>query len=256
MAFPYPAGRVGQVSSTFHRVELSGGSNLSCASTVYDSYRTDPRYQRYFTIAWTSTLAVAFLFAAPSISNYFRERGFLRTWGRWYGAFGVYDDSVTAGYTKIDESTKALEQQPVRRVSALRRGLLAVSALVRSVTRSNFKAPFSRRYLSLSTGQILLVLLVPIFLLATLFPESQLAENPNRFGFLALACIPPLFVLSSKNGAVSLLLGQSWVAVNFLHRWLGRAVLVLVVCHFGLWTVQVRTHRLCLVTLLVAIASA
>ena len=90
-----------------------------------------------------------------------------------------------------------------------------------------------------SLGNLVLVLLIPAFFLATLLPESQLRANPNRFGFLALAAIPPMFVLSSKNGAVQWLLGKGWTSVNFLHRWLGRAMVLMVLLHFYFWTVQV-----------------
>ncbi|GAA5968004.1 hypothetical protein JCM3765_005572 [Sporobolomyces pararoseus] len=217
----------------------SAGIPIPCSGwNVYNSYVTDPRYSRYFTIAWTCTFALLFLVTVPSIFNFvLHRRG-----GKWQGLFGVYDDPLTRGYEQLNGNDttptppKARLQQ--RQISHFQKPFLAITALFHSVSCSTLRIPFSHYYSSLSTGHLLWLLLIPLLLLSTLFPESQLAENPNRFGFLALACIPPLFVLSSKNGAISLLLGRSWVAVNFLHRWLGRAILLLVVCHFGLWTVQ------------------
>jgi len=221
--------------------------------SVYDSYVTDPRYQRYFTIAWTSTLALLFVFTIPSIVNFSRRGpGF----GKWQGYFGVYDDAFTKkGYEQVTDDVPPRPQRPYRHTSSFRKPFIAISAFFHSFTRFTPHLPFtsSKRYSSLSSGHILFLLLIPLFIFATLFPESQLAENPNRFGFLALACIPPLFVLSSKNGAINLLLGKSWIAVNFLHRWLGRSVLLLVVCHFGLWTVQV---SLCIQSSLVIAANS
>lgn len=240
---PIPcSGWTGELNPFFQDRFSRSRSNLLLAHPliVYDSYVTDPRYSRYFTIAWTCTFALVFLFSLPSIFNFVLQlRG-----RKWQGLFGVYDDSSIKGYEQLNENAAALKGPKTslkqRRISNFRKPFLAISALFHSVSRSTFRIPFSRYYSSFSIGHLFWLLLIPVFLLSTLFPESQLAENPNRFGFLALACIPPLFVLSSKNGAISLLLGRSWVAVNFLHRWLGRAVLLLVVCHFGLWTVQVR----------------
>ncbi|GAA5938776.1 uncharacterized protein JCM15063_004865 [Sporobolomyces koalae] len=197
--------------------------------TVYDSYVTDPWYQKYLTIAWTGVFAVAFVLTLPAIAMAIPRR---RPLADWLGLLGVYEDATRQGY---DPATKRTEMgKPQRLTLTARKPFIAISALLRAFTR----LPFVRQYSSLSLGHVLLALLIPTIVLATLLPESQLAENPNRFGFLALACIPPLFVLSSKNGAIGLLLGRSWTAVNFLHRWIGRAVLLLVVCHFALWTVQ------------------
>ncbi|GAA5897312.1 ferric reductase family protein [Sporobolomyces salmoneus] len=220
----------------------SHGIPIPCGTgwTVYNSYKTDPRYQKYLTIAWTATIAVVFVFTVPSIAKFFFRGGFGRSFGRWQGLFGVYDDSMTKGYNSLHDDDVPPSSRPSVKPkhSTFRKPFLAILALSRSLTRSAFKLPFSSHHSSLSTGHFLFLLLIPLFIFVTLFPESQLAENPNRFGFLALACIPPLFVLSSKNGAISLLLGRSWIAVNFLHRWIGRAILLLVVCHFGLWSAQ------------------
>ncbi|GAA6011233.1 hypothetical protein JCM11491_006768 [Sporobolomyces phaffii] len=220
----------------------SSGIPVPCTGwTVYDSYVTDPRYQRYLTVAWTSAFALVFLFTLPSIVKFVGRGQVGLTFGNWRGLFGIYDDSTTSGYERVQDDAPApsVTITPRRKPSRAQKPFLAISALFHSLTRSCPRIPFVRtRYSSMSTGHLLALVLVPALLLATLFPESQLAENPNRFGFLALACIPPLFVLSSKNGAVNFFLGRSWTAVNFLHRWLGRAVLLLVVCHFALWSVQ------------------
>lgn len=215
------------------------GIPVPCAGwTVYNSYVTDPRYQRYLTIAWTCTLAALFLLTVPSIFR-FVLRQFHQE--KWHSLFGVYEDNAVGGYAQLNETSHRRPMPAARsrtNLFKIRKPFLTVSALVNSISRHTVRIPFSGYSTTLCLGQLFWLLLIPAFIFATLFPESQLAENPNRFGFLALACIPPLFVLSSKNGAVSLLLGRSWVAVNFLHRWLGRAVLLLVVCHFGLWTAQ------------------
>lgn len=135
--------------------------------------------------------------------------------------------------------------------------ILSISALLKSISLTTPRLPsffsrlpsftFDKRTPSchpskprfpFSFGTFLLVSLIPILFVATLLPESQLAANPNRFGFLALASIPPLFILSAKNGIVSYLTGKGWNSINFLHRWLGRIVVLIVLLHFYFWTIQ------------------
>lgn len=89
-----------------------------------------------------------------------------------------------------------------------------------------------------SIGTIFLVLLIPTFILSTLFPQATLVLNPNRFGFLALACIPPTFILSAKSSPIIWLTSKGWTAINFLHRWSGRAIVLLVFLHAYFWTMQ------------------
>ncbi|GEM10411.1 ferric reductase transmembrane component [Rhodotorula toruloides] len=204
---------------------------------IYDSYKTDPLYQRRFTIAWTCTFALAFVLVTPSLVRVVTTNEWHRTLGGWAGLFGIHEGS----------------QRGVRRFT------LAISSLVSSASRFTLPLPTflnrlpailgagssytpscspTRPYLPLSFGKLLSVLLIPAFILATLLPQSQLRENPNRFGFIAVACLPPLFVLSAKNGPVKWLLGRGWTAVNFLHRWIGRMIVLLVLLHFYFWTIQ------------------
>lgn len=222
---------------------------------------TDPRYQRYFTIAWTCLFALAFLNTLPSIAAWLRS-------GRWregplVGWLGLYEDMRPGGYRRIDSSQQASAAfvKPTR----LPRPLLALAAAVKSLSLASPALPSrlrlpavpllrprraaschpTRNLLPFSLGTLFLTLLIPAIFLATLLPESQLRTNPNRFGFLALATIPPTFILSSKNGAVQWLLGKGWTSVNFLHRWLGRMMVLLVLLHFYFWTVQVSVPLPC-----------
>ncbi|TNY17662.1 putative ferric reductase transmembrane component [Rhodotorula diobovata] len=227
---------------------------------VYDSYVTDPRYQRYFTIAWTTILALAFFLTTPAIVRILATGDWRRTLGSLAGLFGVHE-GARRGYTPVrsnndkTHSATALRRPP----GVVRRPFLAVAALVQSASLLNLPLPASlsrlpripflhtrraaschptKTYLPFSLGRLAVALLIPAFLLATLLPESQLRANPNRFGFLAITCLPPLCVLAAKNGPTSWLLGRGWTAVNFLHRWLGRAIVLLVLLHFYFWTIQ------------------
>ncbi|GAA5909913.1 hypothetical protein JCM5296_007438 [Sporobolomyces johnsonii] len=240
----------------------AGGAPIPCSGwTVYNSYVTDPYYARMFTSAWAGTLALFFVLTLPALVRFVCTGQFTKGFGTWYGVLGVYEDRK-GGYRRLgveQANTNPAKRQSGRTTSLLK-PFLAVAALIRSVSLFTLPLPavlsrfpripylMSRRsapschpahtYAPFSLGTLVLVLLIPAFILATLLPQSQLLDNPNRFGFLALACIPPLFVLSSKNGAVGLLLGRGWTAVNFLHRWLGRMVVLLVLLHFGLWAKQ------------------
>lgn len=142
-------------------------------------------------------------------------------------------------------------------MAAIQAPVLTLTALVRSVSRRTPPIPSicsrvlpsraraapschpARSYLPGSVGHFAWALLIPAFILAALLPQSELRANPNRFGFLALACLPPIFVLSVKNGPIAWVVGRGWTAVNFLHRWLGRMMVLLVLLHFYFWTIQV-----------------
>ncbi|GAA5842101.1 hypothetical protein JCM9279_002787 [Rhodotorula babjevae] len=230
------------------------GIPVPCAGwNVYDSYVTDPRYQRYFTIAWTATFVLAFVLTAPALVRTLVTGDWRRSLGSSAGLFGVHEGGARRGYVPLEPGEKAQAKPSSSRPSLARRPYLALVAVVRSASLFTLPLPSffarlssrnapschpTRTYASFSLGRLAVALLIPTFLLATLLPESQLRANPNRFGFLAIACIPPIFVLSAKNGPTSWLLGRGWTAVNFLHRWLGRAIVLLVLLHFYFWTIQ------------------
>jgi hypothetical protein len=52
-----------------------------------------------------------------------------------------------------------------------------------------------------------------------------------------LAQLPPLFLLSTKNSLLSLVLPPffSYTRLNYLHRWAGRGVFLAAVVHGALW---------------------
>jgi ferric-chelate reductase len=66
-----------------------------------------------------------------------------------------------------------------------------------------------------------------------------LHENANRPGFIALAQLPPLFLLATKNSLLSLLLfpggGKGYESLNWLHKALGRGVFLATAIHGGSW---------------------
>jgi heme O synthase-like polyprenyltransferase len=52
---------------------------------------------------------------------------------------------------------------------------------------------------------------------------------------MALAQLPLLFLLSTKNSILAALLGRGYEKLNFLHRWSGRAVFLSATIHGSLW---------------------
>lgn len=207
--------------------------------------------QNYFTAAWGGLLTLAFLATVPSIYAFLRS-------GRWreggvFGFFGLHESWSTQGYNQIDDVTSTTAYSPSKR-SKFALGLVAIT---NTITRSTLPLPSfvsripyigkaksdrschtSRPLLPFSFGQLFLALLIPVFILSTIFSQSELVANPNRFGFIALACLPPLFLLSTKSGPVVWLTSEGWTAVNFLHRWLGRSIVLLVFLHAYFWTAQ------------------
>ncbi|KAK4705430.1 hypothetical protein P7C70_g764, partial [Phenoliferia sp. Uapishka_3] len=234
----------------------SAGLPEPCGGFTAHYFITTPAQQKYFTIGWTCTIALAFLFTVPSIIRYATSPRFLSA-GLW-SHLGLIEDLTPGGYLKLSSDFSSSVPAPKRPRHILPRSLRALSAAFTSLSLATLplpsfldytRIPFIQRrrapschptktYAPFSLGTLLLALLVPLLVLSTLLPESQLRANPNRFGFLALASIPPLFVLSSKNGAISILLGKGWTGANFLHRWLGRIVVLLVLLHFYFWTIQ------------------
>jgi ferric-chelate reductase len=128
-----------------------------------------------------------------------------------------------------------------RPLSPLKRAITHLQALVQSAyiwtPTINLVSKHTRpRYLSLSTGPILLVILSACIILSTILPEQQLVYNANRLGFLALGLIPVIFLLAMKSfSPLVLLLGKSYEKLNFLHRWIGRMLLVILLAHASLW---------------------
>jgi ferric-chelate reductase len=72
-------------------------------------------------------------------------------------------------------------------------------------------------------------------------PHTLLITSSHAtIGFMAVAQLPVVFLFSTKNSILSLLLGpgHGYEKLNFIHRWAGRGLFLAVVVHGSLWINQ------------------
>ncbi|CDH56027.1 metalloreductase transmembrane [Lichtheimia corymbifera JMRC:FSU:9682] len=82
-------------------------------------------------------------------------------------------------------------------------------------------------------GAILLILALVTTAVPLLLVQTDLAINSNRAGFLAISIVPFMLASTGKNSAMALLTGISHVKLNFLHRTLATAIVVLATVHMA-----------------------
>ena len=93
---------------------------------------------------------------------------------------------------------------------------------------------------------VLVIILYTVGVLACLTTRAKLEENPNRAGFLALAQLPPIFILGAFKSAPTALAPPGKYAASFLahftyeklspyHRYAGRVFFLCAAIHGGMW---------------------
>lgn len=90
-------------------------------------------------------------------------------------------------------------------------------------------------YMGMTVGKLILLALYFSGFMVTILKDSKLEENANRPGFMALAMLTPLFILLTKNNPLGLILGTSYVELNWAHRWVGRIIWLSTTVHGTLW---------------------
>jgi predicted ferric reductase len=65
--------------------------------------------------------------------------------------------------------------------------------------------------------------------------QSSMEDIGYRTGFVSIAQIPLLFLLSGKNNIIGFLTGMSYERLNWLHRWAARCLALTTTIHFGYW---------------------
>jgi len=90
-------------------------------------------------------------------------------------------------------------------------------------------------------GSVLLVLAHFILVIVLCFYKvrsSARYDNQNiayRTGYVSLAQLPLIVLLSAKNNIIGFLTGLSYERLNWLHRWTARALLLTTTLHMGYW---------------------
>ncbi|WVW83773.1 hypothetical protein I302_105794 [Kwoniella bestiolae CBS 10118] len=97
-----------------------------------------------------------------------------------------------------------------------------------------------RAYFTLSVSQIILVLGYMVAVICCFVIGAELTQNSNRPGFIALAQLPVILLLSLKSPLPLpiFLPSLSYEHYNFLHRWAGRTLFLSVTVHGGMWINQ------------------
>ncbi|KAJ3874658.1 iron reductase [Lentinula edodes] len=207
--------------------------SVPAALQVYNSYVIDPQWQTKFSIIWGSCLGASLLFAAPRLVRC------IRNGQAFTGFFGIKEDWEGKG------NYEAVTLNDSKKNNTARRGLSSTPTVIRtiegiiSVIRS--VSLWTLPGLGLNAGQIFVVLVYLIIVLICIIMDSQLVNNSNRAGFLALAQLPVVFLFATKNSIVSLLLGpgHGYEKLNYIHRWSGRCLFLGAVVHGSLW---IRNH--------------
>ncbi|KAJ3995058.1 iron reductase [Lentinula boryana] len=203
--------------------------SVPAALQVYNSYVIDPEWQTKFSIIWGSCLGASLLFAAPRLIRSIRN-------GRAFtGLFGIKEDWQARGKYEAVVTKKNMARTTYSSSSRLVRTVEGIISAIRSI------ALWTLPGIGLNAGQMFVVLAYLIIVLICIIMDSQLMNNSNRAGFLALAQLPVVFLFATKNSIVSLLLGpgHGYEKLNYIHRWSGRCLFLGAVVHGSLW---IRNH--------------
>ncbi|KAG5732756.1 Ferric reductase transmembrane component 1 [Termitomyces sp. T112] len=190
----------------------------------YDSYEIDPKWQVKFTIIWTTALALFALITLPSI---------LRGCRRWMEELFGITENWHDKYTRVGDEKKE---------SYFGGGLLLPPRPKRVIVARILSTMGSVFYwtppgIGLNVGQMILIAGYAAVVVVCICTSAELVTNPNRAGFLVLAQLTPVFLFSSKNTALSLLLPPffAYTRLNVLHRWASRTLFLAALLHGSLW---------------------
>ncbi|QRW05028.1 nucleoporin-interacting protein NIC96 [Ceratobasidium sp. AG-Ba] len=194
---------------------------------IYNSYVIDPQYARYFTIAWTSTLAAFAVLNSPSLVRAVYRRRVPSPKGLWENAYAYQPVGEDEGKSRLDRLDSgpppALNQSPHTRLIAL------VASVIQTVSLR------SLRRIRIDLGQTVLLAGATIAAILCLTQAAELRSNSNRAGFMALSLLTPTFLFASKNSPAALLLGKGYEKLNWVHRWAGRLLFLMATVHGSLW---------------------
>ncbi|EAL23548.1 hypothetical protein CNBA1950 [Cryptococcus deneoformans B-3501A] len=214
---------------------------------IYNSYTEDPKWQKKFTIIWTSFLAFSLLLSIPYIIHHFRI-------GRLYSGLAIRE-SLDPSQNVSDSShgnAKRNHSQNKWRGTFIGRAVTGIGAIVQSITLWTLPMPdlswlkgevgdcCRRAYFTLSVSQIVLVMGYAGAVIACFVVGASLTQNSNRPGFLALSQLPLIVLLSLKSPLPLPIFvpSLSYEHYNFLHRWTGRTLFLSATVHGAMWIHQ------------------
>ncbi|KAK4686131.1 hypothetical protein P7C73_g4004, partial [Tremellales sp. Uapishka_1] len=234
------------MENTLHHLVSRIGFEIPAALQVYDSYTVDPEWQIKFTIIWTSILAFTTLLSVPYIVHSFRT-------GRLYSGLFIRE-SDHASLSSNSTTRPSSSPHPPSQTSVLTRTATGLRAVYQSLALWTLPMPnltwwkgqvgdcCRQSYFSLGIGQIFIVLAYAGIVVACFVVGAELLQNSNRPGFIALAQLPLIILLSLKSPLpIPVFLPTlSYTHYNFLHRWAGRTMFVCATVHGGMWLNQFR----------------
>ena len=120
-----------------------------------------------------------------------------------------------------------------------------VSAIIREY--SYYSSPLSFRktnfYLPSVGSVTILVAYIVLIVVCCLYafnPEDllQWEDIGYRSGFIAISQIPLIILLAGKRNIIGFFTGVGYERLNWLHRWVARALLFTVLIHMGFWMTE------------------
>ncbi|SAM05307.1 hypothetical protein [Absidia glauca] len=101
------------------------------------------------------------------------------------------------------------------------------------VNKCSWSLPFCPPIGALLVCVVLITAILPLLVM-----NNDLALNSNRAGFLTIALVPFLLASTGRYSALALLTGMSATRLNFLHRVLGLAIVLLATVHMACMVVS------------------
>ncbi|KAH8928512.1 hypothetical protein BT69DRAFT_1316297 [Atractiella rhizophila] len=208
-------------------MSLAGAPVPEGGWNIYNSYVTDPKYARYFTISWTGAVGVYFLWRTlpEYISRLKKGREGLKM--EMDSLLGVREE--WRDYSSLSPSSQnALSPKP----ETATRFSVSLSPIPFLLKPFGF-TPIA--FLRLTLGQYLLLALIAPLLLLVILEGNVLSSNPNRLGFISLSLLSPILLLALHSSPLHLAVPLPYTALNYLHRYIGRLLLIIVISHGAAW---------------------
>ncbi|KAG8948220.1 hypothetical protein FRC03_000793, partial [Tulasnella sp. 419] len=113
----------------------------------------------------------------------------------------------------------------------------SLSSMCHPITRLLRKRP---TLLDFTWGQLMLYAVYAIMIIVAMFVFATPKVSVRRAGWIAISQLPFVLLLASKNNILGALLGVGYERLNYIHRWVGKAIffasLFHIVGYLVIWT--------------------